>query len=179
MKNFLYILVLTSLVASCSSDDKLPTAGANTITANDFESVAGWGVDPETLTKEHAHSGKYALKVDAGHEYSLTYDVVLGQASPRKLKKVRLTGWAFLPNDKATSVLSLQIIDPDQGNKGVFVDGIDLRESVKDYNKWVKVSKEFTLPEDITYTQHMKIFLWRAGSSEPSYLDDIVVETIE
>lgn len=179
MKNLFCVLALAGLMASCSSDDALPAAGANTITTNDFESMMGWVANSETLTKEHAHSGKYALKVDAGHEYSLTYDAVLGQVSPRKLKKIRVTGWGMLPNEKATGVLSVQVTDPDQGNKGVFGEGIDLKEQIKDYNKWVKVSKEFTLPDEVTYTQHMKIFLWRAGSSEPAYIDDIAVEIAE
>src|SRR5438128_2626011 len=99
MKNFFYILAFTGLVTSCSSDNALPAAGANTITYNDFESSAGWGVDPEMLTKEHAHSGKYAIKVDPSREYSLTYDAALGQVSPRKIKKVRLEGWGFLPSN--------------------------------------------------------------------------------
>ncbi|GGF04581.1 carbohydrate binding domain-containing protein [Hymenobacter cavernae] len=179
MKNFFCFLVLASFISSCSSDDEL-TAGPNTITANDFESLAGWvGGDQATLTKTRAHSGKYALEVSNGHDFSLTYDAVLGQISPRKLKKVRLEAWAFRPNPNAKGVLGIQIVDPAQDNKPVAGDGIYLESEVKEFNKWVKVSKDITLPDNLVYTQHLRLFLWRGAGSEPNYVDDVSLTILD
>jgi len=172
MKNFVRFLMLASLFSSCSSDDKL-TVGPNTITANDFESLAGWVGDQATLTKTRAHSGKYALEVNKDHDFSLTYDAVLGQISPRKLKKIHLEAWAFRPNPNSKGVLGIQIVDPAQNNKDVAGDGIYLESDVKEFNKWVKVSKDITLPDNLVYTQHLRLFLWRGAGSEPTYVDDV------
>ncbi|WP_324673407.1 hypothetical protein [Hymenobacter sp. GOD-10R] len=172
MKNLFCVLALASLLSSCSSDDKL-TVGANTITANDFESLVGWVGDQPTLTKTRAHSGKYALVVDKDHEFSLTFDAVLGQVSPRKLKKVHLEAWAFRPSGNARGVLGIQIVDPAENNKAVGGDGINIADEVKDFNKWVKISKDMTLPDNLVYTQHIRLFLWRGDSSDPVYIDDI------
>jgi len=177
MKSLFYALTALSLVA-CSSDAEKGDAG-DYITRNDFESMVGWLPDAGTLTKAHAHSGAYAVVVDPEHEFSLTYNAQLGKVSPHKLKGITLEAWVFLPDNKATGVLGVQITDPDQGNKEVFGDGIKLQEAVKEYNKWVKVSKEITLPANIAYTQNLKVFLWRSGAASPVYMDDISIKGIE
>ena len=181
MKNIFCFLVLASLTASCSSDNNLPADGPNLITKNDFEALAGWGgVDPATLSKVRAHSGKYSLEVHPpDRDYSITYDAALGQVSPRKVKKIRLDAWVFLTSAKASGMLVMQVKDPAQADKNIFWDGIKLTETVKEYNKWVKVSKEFTLPETIAYTNHVQLFLWRGDASEPVYADDISLTTEE
>jgi len=179
MKTYIGLLGL-ALLASCSSDDQGDLkVDEKTITANNFESSAGWGgVDPTSLDRGHAHSGQYAIKVDGNREFSLTYDAALGLASPKKFKKVLLEGWVYMPSDRSTGILGIQVTNAEDG-KEVFGDGIKMRETVKLYKKWVKVSKEFTLPDNINATQHLKISLWRADASDAVLVDDIKLSIVE
>lgn len=177
MKNFFFVAALASLAACSSGDDA--KVDPNVLTKTSFEEVSGWGIDPTTLTKERAHTGVYAMRVDKDHEFSLTYDVVMGKVSPRKIKKMNLHGWVFLPTDKTAAILGIQITDPDQGNKEVFGDGVKMQETVKDYNKWVEVDKDIELPATIAPTHHLKMFLWRAGAADPVYVDDLTLKVVE
>ncbi|GAB2795276.1 hypothetical protein HNQ93_002981 [Hymenobacter luteus] len=173
MKKFTVLLSL-AVLGACSSDEKASTSAsdAKTITFNDFESVAGWNVDPALLDRGRAHSGKYAIKVDKDREFSLTFDMALGQATPTKIKTVHLEAYAFLPSDKATGMLGVQVMD-DTNTQQLFGDGIRLGEAVKSYGKWVPVSKDITLPENITAAQHLRLSLWRADASDYVLIDDV------
>ncbi|ALD22038.1 hypothetical protein [Hymenobacter sp. DG25A] len=177
MKSLLYALAAFSLTA-CSSNAELGTPG-DYITRNDFEAMMGWIPDATALTKEHAHSGEYAIQVNPNQEFSLTYTAMLGNVSPHKLRGIRLEAWVYLPDDKTTGVLGVQILDPSQGNKEIFGDGINLQETIRDYKKWVLVSKDITLPDNIAYTHNLKVFLWRAGTASTVYVDDLSLKGIE
>lgn len=168
------VLLSLALLASCSSDDKAgATQKEKIITFNDFESVVGWDDNVGTIDKGRAHSGKYAIKVDKDHEFSLTFDMALGEATPSKLKALHLKAWAFLPSEAAAGILGIQILEPGTNVKQVYGDGIKLGEVVKSYNKWVEVEKDFILPDNITADQHVRLSLWRAGASEQVLIDDV------
>ncbi len=167
-----------ALLAACHAGPAAEAGiDANTITFNNFEAGGGWSNDairndPNLLEKGRAHSGQYAIKVDKDHEFSLTFDMALGQIQTHKFKTVHLDAWAFLPSDKATGVVGLQVMEHGT-NKEVYGDGLKLGEVVKTYNEWVPVSKDFTLPDNITLNQHLRLSLWRANASETVLLDDV------
>lgn len=173
MKKIALLLGLAGLGA-CSGSDTGSDSSSNdkVITANDFESAAGWNVDPNLLDKGRAHSGQYAIKVDQNHEFSLTFDSALGLVTPTKIKTIHLEAWAYLLSDKSTGILGVQIMEP-TGSEQVFGDGIKLGEEVKSYNKWVKVSKDFALPDNITAAQHVRLSLWRADATDQILVDDV------
>jgi hypothetical protein len=175
MKPLFFITALAGLTA-CSSDSASEyqrQSGPNVLTDTSFEEVLGWGgIDPSMLTRERAHTGVFSMRVDKDHEYSLTYDVALGKMSPRKVKKIKLNAWVFLPSENTKAILGVQVIDPDQGNKETFGDGLKM-ETVHDYNKWVQIEKEMELPESLAPTHHLKLFLWRAAAVDPVYVDDL------
>lgn len=167
-----------ALLGACSaaSTDTTPV-DANTITFNNFEAGGGWSNDairndPTLLKRGLAHSGQYAIKVDKDHEFSLTFDMALGLIRPQKFKTVHLEAWAFLPSNKAAGIVGLQVMEH-ATNKQVYGDGLKLGEVVKSYNEWVPVSKDFTLPDNITMNQHLRLSLWRASASEEVLLDDV------
>ena len=175
----LALLATAAAVAACGDDTAKKTTDSSVVVDNDFEKTAGWGVDPALLSREKAHSGIYSISVDPAREFSLTYENALGQLSPQKFKKIRLSAWVYLQSPKGNGVVGMQITDPAQGNKAVGGDGINLAEAVRKYNTWVEVSKDITLPDNITSANHIKVFLWRGMATQAIFADDIRISIIE
>lgn len=172
-------LLSFALLGSCTSDKGTGLqVDENTITANDFESLAGWNNDPMALDRGRAHSGQYALKVDNNREFSLTFDSPLMVVSQRKFKTVVMEAWAYLPSERATGILGIQIVDPVTGQQA-YGDGIKLGEEVKSYKKWVPITKEFVLPSDMKTTHHIRFSLWRADATDVVLIDDFKVSIKE
>lgn len=165
------------LLGACSTNQLDSSLDANTITFNNFEAGGGWSFDagrndPLLLDKGRAHSGQYAIKVDQNHEFSLTFDMPLVLIRPKKFKIVHLDAWVFMPSDRATGVLGLQVIAPETGQQ-VYGDGVKLRDAVKTYKEWVPVSQDFTLPDTVTPLQHLRFSVWRADASDFVLVDDV------
>ncbi|TDN36584.1 hypothetical protein A8B98_07780 [Hymenobacter sp. UV11] len=139
---------------------------------NDFETVAGWVADPATLTQEQAHSGRYSLKVDKDHQYSLTYYSLLGQLSPTRIRGVRVDAWAYEPNKDNSVQLRIGLNDA-AGGKLMMGDGIAYNVQVGEPNKWVKISKEIVFPPNVNYSSQLVMYLWNAGGAGAGYLDDV------
>jgi len=178
------LLLSLSLLGACSTDSSSNSKiDDKTVTFNDFESGGGWSNDPgrndpTLFEKGQAHSGRYAIKVDKDHEFGLTFAMTLGKMSDGKFKKVRMEAWAFMPTERATGTLGLQLMAPDN-SKQVFSDEIKLRDAVKSYGKWVFISKDVTLPTDINAAQQLRLFLWRADASDTVMLDDVKLSILE
>jgi hypothetical protein len=171
------LLATTSTLAACGGESSQKPTG-QIVTENDFESTAGWGVDPASLSKEKAHSGSYSISVDPAHEFSLTYENALGQLSPQKFKKLHVSAWVYLLSPKGNGVLGIQLMDPAQG-KAIGGEGINLGETVKKYNEWVQVSKDMLIPDNVTSTTRLKVFLWRGTASQALFADDISISIPE
>lgn len=178
MRTFLYALAVLALVSSCG--DKTADVPANQLAGNDFEAVDGWMGDntPLSLTKEKAHSGRYAIKVGPGVEYSMGYNNLLGKLSPSKLRKIKIRAWVNVPSGKAESMLVATVIDPASGS-AIMWKGSKLIDQVKSYNKWVELEKEIVLPDNISYSHKLSVYLWRTGANETAYLDDLTIEKAE
>ncbi|MDQ2771822.1 MAG: hypothetical protein M3Y54_15140 [Bacteroidota bacterium] len=169
------LLVCILALASCSHSNS--EADANLIAANNYEAVIGWGGDTNSITREHAHSGHFAVKVDAAHEFGLGYGMKLGEATARKPHLLRISGWAYKTDDKSNARLGLQVFDMTAG-KEVFGDGISYAD-LKDVKKWVHISKDIKLPETVNSTQQLRVFLWRGGATSPAYVDDLRIELVD
>jgi hypothetical protein len=175
-------LVVMLLLSGCVAPAPQLDIDANTIMFNNFEGGGGWSSDPNRndaslIMKGLAHSGQYALRVDQNHEFSLTFDLPLGKISPSKFKGVHLDAWVFMPSAKATAAIGMQIVQPDGS---IAVNGSDIKfgEAIKTYNKWVPVSTDFILPDNIIPAQHLRLFMWRADASEEALLDDVKLSLI-
>lgn len=179
MKQYLFPLFAIVLVlVSCSEPEDINSANLNYIMKNDFESLAGWIPTNGSLNTEQAHSGKYSIKADKGQEYSMGFSDFLGKVSTRKPHKVKLSCWAYLLSSKANAQYQLQILDPITG-RSIFQDGIILADKVQGYGTWVKAEKTIDLPENITSTHEIRVFLWLASAEEPTYIDDVALSIIE
>lgn len=182
MKKPLYALLALGMVA-CGTKDS-GKLGPNELMANDFESLEGWAgggqMNVPSLTKEKAHSGRYALKVGPEAEYSLGYDILLGKLSPSKLKKIKVKGFAYLPNSRVGATLVTVITDlTNPGAQPIKWEGLDLAKEVKTYNKWVEVEKVVEIPDNASYANKFTIYLWRTNPSEVAYFDDISIEKVD
>ncbi|HLK98725.1 MAG TPA: carbohydrate binding domain-containing protein [Hymenobacter sp.] len=163
---------------SCSSNEKESSA---ILASNDFDSLAGWtgGIAIPSLTRERAHSGKYSVKVDpTGSEYSNGYSGQLKELSDNKLKKINISAWVYLPDGNASAVLVTQIIDP-SNNKTLLWEALNFTKEIKTFNKWVKVEQEVTLPDNISYNSVLNVYMWRATSTKPVFMDDLIISKVE
>ncbi|GAB3827419.1 hypothetical protein GCM10028821_11140 [Hymenobacter jeollabukensis] len=140
--------------------------------------MAGWVPATPSLTKERARSGLYSIKTDKDIEYSLTYRQLLADVVSSKPRKLRLTGWVNTSGPDADAILSLQILSSKDGST-VFNEGVNVKEQVKKPGSWQQVSHEFVLPEKAISTDELRVFLWRAGSGAPVYLDDVELQLVE
>ena len=182
----LCLVPLLALLGACSAPP--PPAGgpvidANTITFNNFEAGGGWSNDPgrndaSLVAKGEAHSGQYALVVNRDHEYSLTFDMPLGRISARKFKVIHLEAWAYLPSERGAANINLQVLQPD-GSSRVMEGNLELGTAVKTYRQWVKVEKDFPMPDNITAVQRLHVFMWRAGATDEVLLDDVLLSIKE
>lgn len=178
MKCLLSVLAATTLLVGCAEDKPASTVEGQVIAANDFESLDGWIPATPTLTREVAHSGKYSVTVGGGNEFGLGYSTILGQVASQKPHKLKLEAWAYLTNINSDATLGLQVADPATG-QALFNEGIRLRDQVKKEREWTLVSKEITLPDNITYTNQLKVFPWRGPTADAAYLDDVKVSILE
>ena len=168
----------TGLLAACSSGEAGNWVG-DYVTVNDFEALRGWGVDVNSLTRDHAHSGQYATFVSPEREYGLTYDLPLNQASVHALRGVAVEAWVYLPSPQAAASLEVQVQLPGAENRQGFAGSLKLTDQVKEGAKWTRVRQEFAFPAGLPGEAHLRIFLWRNASSQPVYLDDLKVKALE
>ena len=162
------------LVLNACSSDTQTAVPENRVTFSDFEELEGW-MPAAPLTTEKAHSGKYSVMVGNGAEFGLGYGNTLGKMSATKISKLTVSGWALRTGLQAKGVIVVAITNPANPAESVFWQALDIHEQVKTYNTWTKVSKEFTLPATIQPTYQIKVYLWLAGSTQPTFLDDVEI----
>ncbi len=170
-----HLLLLGALAAlattSCGSSDKADDP--NLLVSNDFDSLAGWlpASDNAAFGRDKAHSGHYSIKVEPGRDYSLAFKMPLVQLHETRIKKVKLSGWVFVPTADAKASLVLAVDNPAPANKQLLWDAVEVGKT--GVGKWTEVSKVFTIPEGATPTSILSIYMWRTGGNQPIYLDDV------
>ena len=172
------LALLAALLGGCRDSDAGHWVG-DMVTDNDFEAARGWGADPNGLTREHAHSGQFATFVSPAREFGLTFDVALHEASVHALKGVAVEAWAYLPSPQATASLNVEVRLPGPEGKLAFAGALALPDQVRENARWTRVRQEFALPAGLPADARLRIFLWRGGSQQPVYLDDLRVKALE
>ena len=175
------VVALAGSLAACGGN---PAAGqyvGDSITTTDFDNLAGWGADINGLSREHAHSGRFATFVSPEREYSLTYSLPLRDASVHLIKAVEIDAWVYLPSDKAKASLTVQTVRPpgSPDTSSLSNEPLHLLDQVHKFGKWQPVHHVFVLPPGLPVDSDLRIFLWRDASSEPVYLDDLTVKARE
>jgi hypothetical protein len=175
MKN-LFFSLLSVVFSACSSGPAVESI--DKLASNDFEQLDGWlgSAATPSLNRERAHSGDYSVKVGHDIEYSLGYKNQLGLLSPIRLHKIKIHCWVFLTNSKTAVALVTDVSNPDSA-KSLVHDSYDLAKATrpKRYHQWVEVEYTIDLPKTVTYNSQLVVYLWRADSPEPAYLDDLQI----
>lgn len=173
------VALLAAALSACSSDNAAADPG-NVLAQNDFENLLGWvGVNDPSITLDRAHSGRYAVKVGPGVEFGGTYTREMGQMAPIKPKALKVTAWVWIPNTKDEGNIVLSITRPSENNKALFYETLTLAESAKATKEWQRIEKTFTLPESITSTDQLKVYLWRGNTDDAVFMDDIELSKVE
>lgn len=177
LSGFIWLSAASLLLTNCTSQPD--PAGKNVLMHNGFDELAGWlGAAPQpSLTTEKAHSGRYALKVDANTEYSLGYTKPLGQLSEARVTKFKVEGWVWAPSADAKVLLVTTFAEP--GAKPLSWVGFDVVKASSKYGQWTQVSEIIEVPAASTTNTLFNIFLWRVNAPQPVYLDDLTVSTVQ
>lgn len=173
LRHLIVPLAATLLLLPGCGDSKEEATPSNQLAFNDYEAVVGWMPEQKSVTRERAHSGHYAVKVDGANEYGMGYSMVLSRVLDHKPRKMHVEGWGYMTDAKSNARLDFQLVDLTNSNKAAFDDGIDYGTAIKDYGKWVKISKDITLPENLNSAQELRVFLWRGAATTPAYIDDL------
>lgn len=140
----------------------------------DFEKLAGWLPPPPAgLTTEKAHSGRYAIRVDPEHPYSITYRAPLGRLSPHhRPRRVTLSAWVWVPGPEGDARLVAAVYAASDPDHPFFSKNVFLTDSGP-FKAWKQVSRSLDLPDNIDSNSQLEIYLWNGGSSVPVYADDL------
>lgn len=153
------------LLAGCSA---APEPG-RVIASNNFEGLDGWS-SVNYITKERAHQGIFAARVDEGNEFAANYTSALGHLSTEPLTKLGLKAWVYRSGREATAGLVVELEDPATHQRLSYT-GIELAPLVKEPNKWTPIEHTIELPPTANPASVLKIYLWRTGQGAV-YLDD-------
>lgn len=170
-------LLLTGLLAGCSAPPAETPASAR-LAANDFENLDGWLADSPalaTLTQEQAHSGRYSTRVSGGHDFGLGYSNTLARLAPEWPARLTVGAWVLLSGEQATGQLVMEIKNPGTATANLLWEGLELAQHVKVFNKWRYVEHTITLPAAARPDSRLLVYLWRANSRQPVYLDDLTI----
>lgn len=154
-----------------------PARPANQITRNDFEAVAGWGAGetPASLTTDQAHSGRYSIRVGPDVEYSYTYKLPLRLALPTRPARLRVRGWFYRAAAGRQGALIVEIRLPD-GKKSSLYQSVSLADLP--VGTWTERTTDVDVPAEATSLDDLIVYLWRAGSPTPLYLDDVEITAL-
>ncbi|MGI4834883.1 MAG: carbohydrate binding domain-containing protein [Janthinobacterium lividum] len=166
-------LLAAVVLAGCSRASAPATA---TLAATDFENLSGWLADQpvrETLTKQQAHSGSYSTSVRPGQDFSLGYNNALSQLAADRPTRLQISAWVqqtgAAPGPKLVTELK------SASGSRLLWEGLDIAPVAKVPGKWYRVEQTITLPATAAPDSRLLVYLWRADSTTPTYLDDLQI----
>lgn len=170
-------LLAALLLTGCSgSPGEAPAAGV--LAANDFENLDGWLADSPslaTLNRDQAHSGVYSTMAAPGKDYSLGYNNTLSKLSPTLPAKLTVGAWVLVPSSQAAAKLVTEVRSAGANGASLLWEGLDLTKAVKVFNKWQYVEQTIAMPAAAKPDSRLQVYLWRADSKAPVYLDDLKI----
>ena len=178
MRKYVSVFLLATLCSTSCSQKPVELTDTDVLASNDFENTDGWLAESPglaTLNRDQAHSGKYSTMAAPGNDYSLGYSNILSKLSSDWPGALTVSAWVLVPNDQAAAKLVTEVKSGATNSVGLLWEGLDLAKVVKSYNKWQYVEQTITLPEAAKPTSRLLVYLWRADSKQPVYLDDLKI----
>ncbi|MCA8832422.1 carbohydrate binding domain-containing protein [Hymenobacter pini] len=176
MRKYLLSGVAAVLLSGCGSQPDT-AVGKQLLVSSSFENLDGWLADSPaatSLTRERAHTGEYSTMIGPRHEFSLGYSNLLSRLAPDRPAKLAIGAWVWLPSDQAAAKLVTEIKGL-EGGPNLLWEGLDVAQAAKVHNKWQYVTQTITLPPAAGPNNRLLVYLWRANSPQPVYLDDVSI----
>lgn len=188
MKKISILMLVAVMFYACSNnqsssgDQNSTTDKSEQINENqmvietDMENVANlpayWinGVVVEKMDKVPAHSGNYAVKVDAENKYSLTFRENLANINAKLPKRVVVNGWYYFPevNEKAGIVM-----DINENNNLIIWKAYNLSGDNLATKQWNEFTAYFKIDQPIKPEMQIKIYANSGG--KVAYYDDFKI----
>lgn len=167
------LLALALLPGGCTYRPAYPTAQEHQVFFNDFEHLVGWIQENNaSLSTERAHSGRYAVRVDKDHPYSILYRLRLSQKFTARPRRMRLSAWTWVENSQEDAQLIFSLSAPNEPQeKSKLYRQIYLADDWP-YQRWTHVSRDFDLPAELSSQATLVVYLWAGGAAHPVYADD-------
>jgi hypothetical protein len=159
-------------VLGCHPQPGLEDVRERLVFTEDFEHLDGWLPDATSLTTERAHSGRYAVKVDKEHPYSLTYRLVFGKTFTQRPRLLRLSAWVWVHGAADDARLLTAITPPDPNAPALSTTPIYVADNWP-YRRWTHVSRDIVIPPPgYPSSSNLVIYLWNLDTKHPVYADD-------
>ena len=172
-KTWLLMLPCLWVAAGCQPRDGRSTTRQHELMHTSFEELLGWMPElPATITTEKAHTGKYALRVDAQNAYSFTYRATLGSLCNHRPRRLTLSAWVWVPDREQDVILVAALNNPNDPDHPALTKHLYLNDSGP-FGKWKYVSRDLDLPMGIHSNAQLVIYLWKKNATEPVYADDL------
>jgi hypothetical protein len=149
------------------------------VSSNDFEKKYSHWIEGNTIdVGQQAHSGNYVCEVDGVNEFSDVFSIAVDSLSHgMKNIYVKASVWKYFPDADMTALLVITIDKPDGGNF-FFRKIVPLGREYDDKEKgWKKIMLETKLPDDISATDILKVYV-RKPTGTKMYIDDFNVELL-
>jgi hypothetical protein len=185
MKRLFILLVATGMFYACSNNPQAPAEENQTVAENaqinenqmvietDMENVAAlpayWinGVVVEKMDKIPAHSGNYAVKVDAENRYSLTFRENFVNINAKLPKRVVVNGWYYFPQPNEKSGI---VMDINENGNPIIWKAYNLSADNPATKQWNEFTAYFNVDQPIRSEMQIKIFASSGGNV--AYFDD-------
>lgn len=165
------------LGSGCSQTAPDEPNARDILASNDFDHIDGWAGNMASLTRAHAHSGAYSVMVKPGVPYSLGYSNPLGRLSLARPHKLRLDAWVLRTGPQSKALLVVELNDPATGAK-ITWEGVDLSKEVPKLNEWQHVHHLVDIPPSVSAASRILVYMWGAGASQPTFLDDLTISQV-
>lgn len=159
-------------LSSCTGAPARPEVRERVMVSSSFENILGFAEQvPPSLTTEKAHTGRYAVRVDAQNQYSLTYHGTLGQLCTTKPRKFIFSAWVWVPRPEDEATLILALTSPDDPEHPLLHKNVYLTDRGP-YGKWKQVRREIDVPGTVNRNTRLALYLWNGTAQQPVYADD-------
>lgn len=161
------------LLAGCRARTAPDDVREHVVLAEDFEQFDGWLPDAEpSLTTERAHSGRYSVKVDKEHAFSITYHLELGKAFALRPRRMRLSAWVWVESAAEDAQIVFAINQPFiPDSPPLFRTSLYLADQWP-YRRWTHVSRDIVLPPGLSSHSKLMVYLWHNAAQNAVFTDD-------